>query len=117
MVAPAIASAAAIIFLDNKILLIERQDGYGWCLPGGMLRGEESVEEALVREVHEETGFEVKTDCLFQIYSGKRGDPRWPSICLVYCCNILRGQKRGSAEGRPCWIPIHVRGFLKRCQK
>jgi 8-oxo-dGTP diphosphatase len=56
-------TATAIIeFPDNKILLVKRGTsvfrGY-WALPGGKVELEETVEEAVFREVKEETGLIV----------------------------------------------------------
>jgi len=54
---------AIIEFPDNKILLIKRGTvvflGY-WALPGGRVDAGETVEQAVVREVREETGLNVK---------------------------------------------------------
>jgi mutator protein MutT len=57
-------TAAAIIeFPNNKILLIKRGTtvfrGY-WALPGGKVEAGETVEEAIVREIKEETGLTVE---------------------------------------------------------
>jgi 8-oxo-dGTP diphosphatase len=57
-------TAIAIIeFPNNKILLIKRGTsvfrGY-WALPGGKVEDGETVEEAVVREVKEETGLKVE---------------------------------------------------------
>ncbi len=108
--APALASVAGIIPQGNNnlLLLLHRSDGQGWCLPGGIVRGEESLEEALVREVFEETGFWVEPTCLFGVYSGKRKDPRWPSVCAIFCCRIIGGQEHESPEGKPSWIPVGI---------
>ena len=38
------------------LLLVERSDGYGWALPGGMLEPGEDRVDAAVRELTEETG-------------------------------------------------------------
>lgn len=56
-------TAAAIIeFPNNKILLVKRGTpvfrGY-WALPGGKVEPKETVEEAVFREVKEETGLIV----------------------------------------------------------
>jgi 8-oxo-dGTP diphosphatase len=55
---------AIIEFSNNKILLVKRGTvvfkGF-WALPGGRVDAGETVEEAVVREVEEETGLQVKT--------------------------------------------------------
>lgn len=57
-------TAVAIVeFADRRILLIKRRTvpfkGY-WALPGGRVETGESVEEAVVREVKEETGLDIE---------------------------------------------------------
>jgi 8-oxo-dGTP pyrophosphatase MutT (NUDIX family) len=52
---------AALVIQDDKILLMERRTfPYGLTLPAGHLEYSESLEEALEREVYEETGIKVK---------------------------------------------------------
>ena len=45
---------------DEKVLLVKRRDVPVWVLPGGGIEDNEAVEDAVVREVLEETGFHVK---------------------------------------------------------
>lgn len=54
---------------EGKVLLQKRQDRNVWGFPGGALELGESVEEALKREVLEETGLEVTLNKLLGIYS------------------------------------------------
>lgn len=52
------------IILDEtkeKVLLTERADNKQWCLPSGGVDPGETVEEACIREVYEETGLSDET--------------------------------------------------------
>lgn len=60
---------AAIFNEERKVLLTRRQDNGQWCLPGGRMESGESVEEAIVREVFEETGLRVRLARLVGVYS------------------------------------------------
>ena len=55
----------AVIVHDGRILLVRRGQGAGvglWSVPGGRVEGGESMRDAVVREVHEETGLRVVPD-------------------------------------------------------
>jgi acetyl-CoA carboxylase carboxyl transferase subunit beta len=59
----------AVIIEDGRMLLIRRGRGAylgHWAVPGGRQRRGETMREAVVREVHEETGLTVEV-----------GDPLW----------------------------------------
>lgn len=43
----------------GRVLLIEQPWAEGWLAPGGALQPGESLEEGVVREVHEETGVKI----------------------------------------------------------
>ena len=72
---------------ELSVLLIKRgvePFKNSWALPGGLVHEEESLEEAVKRELKEETG--VTTDYLEQLYSfGKPGrDPRNRVVSITY---------------------------------
>jgi ADP-ribose pyrophosphatase YjhB (NUDIX family) len=66
---------SAVIFDKSrkKVLLTKRADNGLWCLPGGGVEPGENVEEAIIREVAEETGLTVRMLRLVGVYS----DPNW----------------------------------------
>jgi len=62
--------ASAILFNDEgKFLLTRRADNGQWCLPGGAVESGETVAEACIREVWEETGLNVRVKRLVGVYS------------------------------------------------
>ncbi|MCD5409655.1 MAG: NUDIX hydrolase [Methanocellales archaeon] len=77
----------AIVLLDNKIALIRRKnppfEGY-YALPGGFVERGETVEQALIREVKEETGLDIRIVKLAGAYSDTDRDPRGHVISLCY---------------------------------
>jgi 8-oxo-dGTP pyrophosphatase MutT (NUDIX family) len=63
---------SAIIFNnEGKFLLTRRADNGQWCLPSGGLEPGESVEEACIREIFEETGLNVGIKRLIGVYSNR----------------------------------------------
>ena len=53
-------SVYALIVYDKKLLLVRTQYTKRYVLPGGGIEKGEAIEEALIREVREETGISVK---------------------------------------------------------
>ena len=65
-----IVGVGAVIICSGKILLEKRKSEPGkgkWSIPGGLVELGESVEQAVVREVREETGLEVQKPELFDV--------------------------------------------------
>lgn len=67
--------ASGIIIKDNKVLLIHRirEDREYWVFPGGSVEENESIEEALDREMAEELSIKIKEKkLLFKIENARR---------------------------------------------
>lgn len=58
---------------DGRILLERRSDCGWWGMPGGRVEAGESVEQAAIREVLEETGLTVRITGLVGLYSEPAG--------------------------------------------
>lgn len=92
-----------ILERDGQILCIKRADGLGYALPGGIVRYRETVEECVVRETYEETGYSAHITGLVGVYSERRRDPRFRSVAIVYKGVVHDGALRTSHEGQPLW--------------
>jgi 8-oxo-dGTP diphosphatase len=88
-----------------------------WTVPGGGLEAEETVEEALVREVEEETGYSVEPGRLLGIHSfwvpaGRRLTPTGRGLKVVraiFDAVIVGGSLTNELDGstdEARWIPI-----------
>ncbi len=98
-----ILSACVIIERDGKFLLIDRSDGMGYTIPGGVVRYKETLEQCVLREAREETGYNVQLQGLVGIYSTLKRDPRFRAVAIAYKGSIIDGTEHGSGEGSTTW--------------
>jgi 8-oxo-dGTP pyrophosphatase MutT (NUDIX family) len=99
-------SVAGIVFSPDRtsVLLIQRRDVPVWVLPGGGIDPHESAEEAVVREILEETGFTVKAVRLVGAYTPIN---RLSKRTHLYECSILKGKPALSEETKNvCFYPL-----------
>ncbi len=102
-VAPAVG--ALIMDTHGKVCLVKRTDSGIWALPTGWVERGESTEEAVVREVREETGYEVAVKDLIGVYSlPEEMTVEYPDgrcvqcVTVCYFCEHIGG--RGIPDGR-----------------
>lgn len=88
----------AIIFAEGRILLALRRNINWWNLPGGGMEHGETVDEAMRREVHEETGLEIEVERLVGVYS----KPQKHEVVLTFLCRVVGGMLTETEESCEC---------------
>ena len=90
----------AAIFKDGKILLVLERNGK-WSLPGGWVDVLESIESNTVKEVKEESGFDVVAKRVIAIQDrNKHNKPLYAyGVCKVFVeCEITGGEFKENIE-------------------
>lgn len=93
----AVGVAAVITNDAGEVLLLRhtyRRVGRQWGLPGGWVKGRESMERAIARELAEETGWRIGDLRLVSVYSGYA----LPRMTIVFHARITGGEFRPSDE-------------------
>jgi mutator protein MutT len=101
---PHSVSVAGIVVNDEgRVLVIRRRDNNRWEPPGGILELDETFEEGVRREVHEETGVWVTVERLTGVYKNMtRG-----IVALVFRCSPESGEIATSDESREVqWMAL-----------
>ncbi|SHK39131.1 NUDIX domain-containing protein [Thermocrinis minervae] len=82
------------------IVLIERKNPpYGYALPGGFVEVGERVEEAVLREVKEETSLEGKIAYLLGVFSDPNRDLRFHVVSVVFVIDA-EGTPKASSDAK-----------------
>jgi 8-oxo-dGTP diphosphatase len=121
------AAYAVLVDGEDRILLALWNEGDrpAWTLPGGGVEPGETPEDAAVREVREETGFDVELVRLlgedrFTVPAGERvdGSPRpLVAVRLVFEARIVGGEltpEVGGTTDEAAWIPLAEVARLER---
>lgn len=100
-ITPKIGTDAAIFNEDGHILLMDRSDGSGWCLPCGWVEPNESPAQAIIREVFEETGLHARIQKLVGVFSRTADSGYGPHsmVAVVHLCEVVSGELTLSHEG------------------
>jgi len=97
---PKVDVRVAVFRNDTVLMVRERQDGL-WTLPGGWSDVGETAAESAVREVREESGYDVSVTRLLALYD-KRMHPHPPQAFyvfkLIFEATIVGGEAQCSDE-------------------
>ncbi len=102
----------ALIFEDGNLLLVERAKdplrGH-WSLPGGIVETGEKLEDAIRREVHEETGLEIEPLSIFEVFErvvpDAEGKTEYHYVVIDYLCRSVGGKLEAASDvSRAAWV-------------
>lgn len=111
--ANSVVPSVVAIVQDNegRVLLIHKTDNDLWALPGGGHEIGESISETVVREVKEETGYDVEVERLTGIYTNPNhvmayedGEVR-QQFSLAFIAEMRGGFAQTSSESKAVkWV-------------
>ncbi|MHC1743137.1 MAG: NUDIX domain-containing protein [Syntrophobacteraceae bacterium] len=104
---PFLTVDAIVSMGDRGVVLIDRKNPpYGWALPGGFVDYGESLEEAVRREIREETGLDLEHLVQFGAYSDPRRDPRHHTVTVVFTAEGLGELQAADDAARVTVFPL-----------
>jgi len=100
---------SALVVEDDQLLLVRRgsDPGFGqWAIPGGRIRHGETIAEAVVRELEEETGLEGVCGEYIGLAEVIDGDHH--SVILDYRVHLLEFAEptAGDDASEARWVPL-----------
>jgi len=98
--APALAVDGIVPYEDGVVLIRRGNEPFKGklALPGGFVECGETVEEAVAREVREETGLRVRPAELVGVYSDPERDPRGHVVSVCFLCEVEGGELRAGSD-------------------
>ena len=108
---------------DDRVLLAlwNEEEEHRWTLPGGGVELDETVDEAAVREVREETGYEIALEGVlgvdsFVVHADDSVRP-YKSVRVVFAARIVGGELAHEVDGTTAearWIRLAEVSALPR---
>ncbi len=96
--------AYGVVRRDGLVLLVWDQEDEQWYFPGGGIEAGESPEEALAREVREETGFRLLS-CTPLVYAEQPTAKGVTKECHFFLAEVDDAEP-GPAEHEAAWVPL-----------
>jgi 8-oxo-dGTP diphosphatase len=101
----------AIIERNDELLLVKRRkDPFKGVLsfPGGKVDLGERVEDAVKRELREETNLDIEPTDILGVYSDPSRDPRGHRISITFIARIISGEAKAADDAESVeWLPVN----------
>lgn len=103
---------AVIIDEHGRLLMVRRAGGVLtglWSVPGGRVEPGETLREAVIREVREETALEVEVQEVVWVGQsiGPGDPPEWHYVLIDFLARVMGGRAvAGGDADRVAWVPL-----------
>jgi 8-oxo-dGTP diphosphatase len=100
--------ACALVDADGRVLICQRPQGKQlaglWEFPGGKVEEGETPEAALIREMKEELGIEVKQACLAPFVFASHAYEGFHLLMPLYLCRRWEGFVQALEHSAMAWV-------------
>ncbi|MCF6303541.1 MAG: 8-oxo-dGTP diphosphatase MutT [Devosiaceae bacterium] len=100
--------ACALIDMDNRVLIAQRPEGKDmaglWEFPGGKIEPGETPDAAIIREMREELGIEIKQPCLAPLAFASHSYEKFHLLMPLFVCRRWQGDVVGKEQQSLKWV-------------
>jgi 8-oxo-dGTP diphosphatase len=100
-----VVGVGAVLICDGKILLEKRKGEPGkgkWSIPGGLVELGERLDQAVIREVKEETGLDVEKpehfDVVDNMIRDENGEIKYHFVMIDYFVKVKGGTLKAASD-------------------
>lgn len=103
-----LVAALALIDEDGRVLLTQRPEGKSmaglWEFPGGKVEAGETPEAALIREIREELGIELRWPCLAPLTFASHSYEDFHLLMPLFVCRRWEGEIEPQEGQALAWV-------------
>ena len=98
-------AVGAVVFKDDCVLMVKRSKPPAkgsWAVPGGKIRPGETMQQALVREIKEETGLDIQVGDIIYVFDVIQRDEKneitFHYVIIDFLCELKGGQLKAGDD-------------------